>query len=277
MDKIDLRVIKVTVEVGEESKVYSGPMDIHVTGNKTTSSTPNNADIKISNLTAEVRNYLLTETSPFNKNRKKKRVKIEAGRESTGTTVVFIGDVTASSPTQPPDIGITLKSQTGAASKNNVVRQSGRSQEGLKDISGRVAKDMNLGLEFEADEKNIANYNFTGGAGVQVDALSRAGQSQAFVDDETLVVKKRGAARKGTKIILNKKSGMIGVPEVTETGVNVKMLFTPDAKIGGEVEITSDLNPSVNGNYEIYTLRFELSTRQEAFYYVAECKRLDKK
>ena len=45
-----------------------------------------------------MRNYILTETSPFNKNKTPKKLIIEAGRVSTGTARLFVGDITASSP-----------------------------------------------------------------------------------------------------------------------------------------------------------------------------------
>lgn len=276
MDKIDLRIIKVTVEVDSETRTYTGPMDISVTGEKTTNAVANTCDIKISNLSRDVRNFLLTETSPFNKNKKKKRVRVEAGRESTGASLLYVGDVTASSPTQPPDIGISLKGQTAAATKGKLVARSGASKEKLQSLAKKAADDMGVELEFTAEDKQISNWQFTGGAGTQVDKLARTGSAHAFVDDETLVVKKRNEPRKGLTKKLNKRTGMIGVPEVTEQGVSVKMLFDQEVKVGGALEITSDLNPSIDGKYEIFKLRFELSTRAEPFYLIADAKRLDK-
>lgn len=276
MDRIDPRVITVSIEVDGEARTYSGPMDISVTGEKTTNAVANTCEVKISNLSRDVRNFLLTETSPFNKNKKKKRIRVEAGRESTGTSLVYVGDVTASSPTQPPDIGISLKGQTAAATKGKLVARSGASLEHLQSLAKKAADDMEVELEFSAEDKQIANWQFTGGAGTQVDKLARTGAAHAFVDDETLVVKKRNEPRKGATKKLNKSTGMIGVPEVTEQGVTVKMLYDQEVKIGGALEISSDLNPSIDGRYEIFKLRFELATRAEAFYWVADAKRLDR-
>lgn len=46
-------------------------------------------------------------------------------------------------------------------------------------------------------------------------------------------------------IIINQNSGMIGSPERTDTGVNVKNLLLPDLKLGRRFEIKS-INEKIN-------------------------------
>jgi len=274
MDKIDRRILRVSIEVDGKMKTYEG-LQIKVSGEKTANSIENTCKIEIVNLSKETRNYLLTETSPFNKNRTRKRVIIEAGRESTGTTRLYMGDITASSPTQPPDIGLTLDAKTGNFKKGDLVARSGRDQQSLSSISKVAADDAGVSLDFQATDKQIANYSFTGGALHQVNKVGEAGNVNAFIDDDTLVVKDAGRPRKNRKRILRKDTGMVGIPEVTEHGVKVKFLFDNETVVGGELEIKSELNPAVDGNYEIYKLSFELASRDNPWYWIAEAKRMD--
>src|SRR5574340_62173 len=104
MTVIDQRILRVGIEVSGEIQWYEG-LRITASGSKVVSDTQNECDVTIYNLSRAVRNYILTETSPFNKNRTPKKLIIEAGRVSTGTARLFVGDITSSSPTQPPDIG----------------------------------------------------------------------------------------------------------------------------------------------------------------------------
>ena len=90
-----------------------------------------------------------------------------------------------------------------------------------------AADDAGVGLEFEATDKNISNYAFTGGALKQVNQLSEAGGVNAFIDDEVLVVKDINKPRKNHSRLLTKDTGMIGIPEITEQGWFTGGIVTP--------------------------------------------------
>lgn len=273
MPNIDFRILRVGIEISGEIKIFESPLAITATGSKMASYTQNTCDITVFNLSKADRNYLLTETSPFNKNRTPKKIWVEAGRVSTGVTRMFTGEIVSSSPTQPPDIGLDLKCQTGAFQKGNVVARSGMAKEKLSSLSKKVADDIGTSVEFEAEDKFIANYSYSGGALKQIKALADAGNIDAFQDDDTLVVKDRGKPRQNRVKIINAHTGMIGIPEVTERGVKVGFLFDLDTVLGGEIQISSELNPALDGSYTIYKLDFDLASRDLAWYYTAEASR----
>lgn len=273
MASIDFRILRVGIEVSGEIKVYESPLAITAAGSKLASATQNTCDVTITNLSKAVRNYILTETSPFNKNKTPKKIYVEAGRVSTGTARMFTGEIVTSSPTQPPDIGLQLKCQTGAFQKGNVVARSGMAKEKLSSLSKKVGTDIGTSVEFEAADKFIANYSYSGAALKQIDALAAAGNVDVFQDDETLVVKDRGKPRKNRVKIINAHTGMLGVPEVTERGVRVEFLFDLDTVIGGEIQLSSELNPALDGSYTIYKLDFDLASRDTPWSYKAEASR----
>jgi len=270
---LDPRLIRVGIEVDGEVKVYDETFDIKVSGTKMASAQQNTCDITISNLTADTRNYLLTETSPFNANRTPKRLFVDIGRVSTGLSRIFVGEITLSSPSQPPDIALTIKALTGNYAKGLVIARSGLTQEPLSTIAARVAADLGLKLDFRAADKQIGNWSFNGPALRQVNNLELAGGVDAFVDDTTLVVKDRGVPLPQRTKVLSSASGMVGVPEATERGVKVSFFLDQDTVLGGALELESMLNPALNGSYTIYSLGFEAASRDTPFYWIAEASR----
>ena len=277
MANIDQRILRVGVEVSGQINWYEGSggsgLAIKASGTKGATDTQNTADVTITNLSKDVRNYILTETSPFNKNRTPKKLIIEAGRVSTGTARLFVGNITKSSPTQPPDIGLNMTAQTGAFKKGDVVARSGKARENLSEIAGRVASDMEARLVFEAQDKQIANYSFSGAALRQVNALAEAGGVDAYLDDETLVVKDRDKPLKNRVKIIDNTTGMVGIPEATERGVSIKILYDLETDLGGRVDLTSELNPALDGSYTIYKIDFDLASREAPWYLDIEASR----
>lgn len=274
MSNIDQRIVRVGIEVNGELRMYED-LWISATGSKFANPLQNECEVKISNLSKDVRDYLLTETSPFNANKTPKRIILEAGRVSTGTFRMFEGDITECTPSQAPDITLTIKAKTGQFNKGTVVGKSHAAQTALRRIAQDVADSLSLTLVFEAKDKNISNYSFTGAALKQVDKLGEAGNVNAYVDDKKLIVKDYNVPLQGVSHVLNQSTGLIGIPEITEQGVKVQYLLDPKSQLGGEIELESELNKAASGKYVIFKLSFEISNRDIPFYTIAECKRKD--
>ena len=119
---IDPRILRVGVTINDELRVFKN-LAITAQGSKFASATQNETVIKIANLDKETRDFLATEGTPFNRIRQSKRQKIflEAGRESTGVTRVFLGDITLVTIAQPPDIWTTIKAITSQYQKGDII------------------------------------------------------------------------------------------------------------------------------------------------------------
>lgn len=273
MDRLDPRIVRIGIEVNGALKEYDG-LNVIASGCKYANASQNECEVKISNLDKPTRDFLLTETSPFNRNRRRKLLRVEAGRQSTGTALVFEGDITAAAVTQPPDITVTIKAATGDYSKGVIVARAAGAATPLRTLAQQVARDLGLSLLFEARDKLVSNYTFTGGALKQVNRLGEYGRVNAYVDDRTLVVKDFNAPLVGNTRVLNLETGMIGIPEFTDRGVKVRMLFDNQTKLGTGLQIESRINPAVNGRYTVYKLAFELASRDVPFYYIAEAVRV---
>lgn len=272
MEELDPRLLRIGIEVNGVLKLYEG-LAMTASGTKYANPIQNECEVKISNLDQATRDFLLTETSPFNKNKRRKLLTVEAGRKSTGYSLVFAGDITSAVGAQPPDITLTLKAATGDYAKGVIIAASQPAVSPLRNIASKVAGDLGLALRFEATPKQISNYTYTGSALKQVEHLGNMGRVNAFIDDKTLVVKNYNKALERRVRDLSLDTGLVGIPEFTEQGVKVKMLYDNATTLGGGLRITSKLNPAANGLYSVFKLGFELSSRDTPFYYVAECTR----
>lgn len=273
MNELDPRIVKVHIEVNGRTKIYSSPLSITASGTKYGNSLQNEAEIVLENLDRATQDYILTQTSPYNLNRTPKNVILEAGRVSYGTAVIYRGNVVTSRVTQPPDIGIVLKCLTGNFIKGNIISRNQPGLSSLKQISTQISQDTGTILNFQATNRNISNYAFSGAAPKQVDIVNSYGGVNAFIDDNILVVKDALIPLTNTLRILNAETGMIGIPEFTEQGIKVKFLLDNRTTLGGSLRVTSKIYPAVNGDYVIYKLGFQIATRDTPFYYIAEAAR----
>lgn len=273
MNALDPRVVRISIEVNGQLKKYSSPLFITANGTKYGNSLQNEAEIVIANLDRDTQNYILTQTTPYNLNRTPKTVIVEAGRVSYGTSVIYTGNIVVSKITQPPDVGIYLKCLTGNFIKGNIITRNQPGLAPLSTIVQQIARDTNTINKFQATNMNIANYAFSGSALKQIDLINTFGGVNCFIDNNVLVTKDAFIPLTGTLKILNAQTGMIGIPEFTEQGIRVKFLLDNKTTLGGGLRITSKQNPAINGDYVIYKLGFEISTRDTPFYYIAEAAR----
>lgn len=272
MAEYDPRIVRVGVQVGNYINWYQD-LAITAEGSKTTNESQAECTVTLANLTKDVRDYLLKETSPFNKKADKKRLIVEAGRRSTGAKRIFEGDITETTITQPPDIELSLKALANNSLKGKIVANTQPATTPLSQIAKKVAEDLELSLNFQAMDKNIANYSFTGSALKQVNKLAEAGNVNAYIDDEFLIVKNLNKPVRGQRRVLNADNGMVGIPETTEKGIRVRFLIDTTTELGSDLRIESELNPSVNGSYTVYKLSFSISNRDIPFYWTAEATR----
>jgi hypothetical protein len=273
MNALDPRIVTVSIEVNGQTKIYSSPLAITATGTKYANALQNECVVTIDNLDRETQDYLLTETSPYNKNRTPKTVTVRAGRESYGTSIIYVGNIVNITVGQPPDITVSLKCLTGNFLKGNIFSNNQPASVTLQQLTQQIATNGNYVANFQATDKNISNYNTSGNIQTQIDSLNQMGNINAFVDDNTLVVKNAFIPLTGTTRILSAETGMIGIPEFTEQGVKVKFLVDNQTKLGGGIEIRSVQYPATNGQYSIYKLGFQIASREQPFYYIAEAAR----
>lgn len=270
---LDPRIVKISIEINGQLKTYSDPIQMTATGTRYGNALQNECTVTLDNLDKQTQDYLLTETSPYNLNRTPKIVTVEAGRESYGTAVIYVGNIVRAIVSQPPDITITLQCLTGNFYKNSIIARSQPGIMPMSQISKAVANDLNVNLLYQATDKQIANYQYSGDALGQVGSLGQMGSYNAFIDNNTLVVKNAFIPLNNSLRVLSAETGMIGIPEFTEQGIKVKFLLDNQTTLGSSLEIQSKQYTAANGTYVIYKLGFQVANRDTPFYFIAEAAR----
>jgi len=230
-----------------ETITYDQEYYIACSGTKFGNSNLADMELRIDNIAINTRNNIITQTSPLNLLRTPVNVQLLVGRRSFGAFVLFQGGVVATNPTQPPDIGLTMRSLMLVLQLTNPIKLTAPAQIKLSVLAAQVAQQLGVKLSFQATDKMVDNYSFTGAALKQVEKIAEAGNYTACIDNDTLVVLNNGQARNKTPIQVNSSTGMIGVPELTDFGVRVRMLINSQVQILDQIQVTSAINPSANG------------------------------
>lgn len=266
----DLRRIRFGIEISGKINWYEG-LRVRASGTKFANAQQNECTLTVTGLSMTTRDHLLTETSPFNSNRTPKRLMIEVGRVSTALFRIFIGDIVSAEPSSPPDVDVIIKAKTQSAQAGSVVAIASGPLSKLSAISQRVADEIGLGLDFQAIDKNVSNFSYTGAALKMVNLLQDSGGVRAFIDDEILIVKNYGQALSGRIRILSVETGMVGIPKATEKGLDVTFLIDSESLLGGMLRLDSKMNKSLNGDYVIDQLKFDVASHEDPFFYSATC------
>lgn len=272
----DPRIVRVGINIDGEETFFEN-LDIRARGRKFASATMNQCEVRISNLSRDHRNWLLTNATPMivkGRNRNPVKMTLDVGRQSYGTFRLFEGDAWACDVDQPPDIGVTLSSLTNNLFAGLVEGYAQNGVVNLRLICQQIATKMNLSLDFQATDKKINNYAWTGSMIYQIEKLNQMGGCIAFVDNGKLIVLDSNKAKTGSKILIDMAGGMVGVPQVNDSGVTVKTLVNNSIELGGEVEIVSQINPAANGSYRVGQINFDIANRADPFWYSLFCSNL---
>lgn len=274
MTTFDSRLVEVGIQIGDNIQYFGEGYYITAQGTKYGNPSPNECQVRIDNLTAAHRNQILTDSSPWSPVKGTKKLILKAGRASYGASLLFTGNITIAGVTQPPDIGIILNAIQGIDSAVQTVAVSMPARTSLKTIAQTAANQSGLNLDFQATDKQISNYNLTGSIKNHMDKMAQTGNYDVLEDKGSLIIKDKNVPILDRIKKLNLNSGMIGTPEITELGIMVKILLDNQTDIGGQIDLTSKLNPSLNGSYVIQKLSFDIASRENPFYWIAEAKRI---
>jgi hypothetical protein len=276
----DDRLVTLGIQVQGKTYSFDQRYFIRATGTKLqTGGILGEAEIRIDNIDLQTRNFLLTACSPYSQQTYQAAqsggsspnyplVTLDVGRASWGTLRVFQGNCIAVAPTQPPDIGLTLKSLQGVLLLGQAMALTMPQNTLLSQLAQQVATANGLSLEFTATDKQIDNFSLTGSIYRQLQKLAECGDVDAFLDNTTLVVKDIGTGRQGITPVISSQTGMVTVPVVNERGLQAKCLINNAIKIGGQIQVQSRINPAANGTWQVYKLGFDISTWESPFYWL---------
>lgn len=266
-EAFDPRLVKVSITFEDGVHVYQDLM-ISARGRLLASAIASQCEVQIFNLNESHKNYILTQGSPYKFPRTLIPLSLEVGRESYGTFEIFNGQMLAGAATQPPDIGITLVSVNNSFLLGAIIASTQPPISSLKTICQQCATRNSLSLDFQATDKQIDNYSYSGSVAGELRNIEKIGGINVYSNNGKMIVLDSNKPRAGTVRLINAANGMVGVPEVTSSGVNVRVMIDNSLQLGGSVQVESEINPAANGVYKIVQMDFDLANRRDPFWYV---------
>jgi hypothetical protein len=131
------------------------------------------------------------------------------------------------------------------ADKQSISKTLGKNTK-VTDIIKECVKAMNYEIDiqekdFEKESLYIRGKTLSGDPRVYLDELAKTHRFSYAPDGKKIVVVKDDSFRDGKPVEISQFTGMEGIPEITEVGVDVVSRLNPAIKIGGRVDIKSDL------------------------------------
>lgn len=275
------RILRVTFNMPYGPEVIREDLDVRVRIMKAALRIQNRATMEIFGLTTQLRESLLSQFTAW-KHRQRQvgmedelmiKVSVEAGYSDQGreqVSRVFVGEVAiVDIISPPPDIGIRIQCYTRQIDRTKTIRNMPPANTTFVKFVEWGANEM--GLNFICDTSYNDQVLKNPGRSITVASAILASIQDmympdvaAFVDDDILIVKDRDKVIRPDEVA--NVNSFVGIPSWSEWGVEFQCLFEPSIRVAGGVAVESLMNPSVNGNYVITALEYDLASRDRPFY-----------
>lgn len=189
----------------------------------------------------------------------KNLIQVSAGDEEHGLNVVFQGEITEATAdfNQAPNIWLKLECQTGfyALLEAKGPTTINGNQPAATFIE-QQCKAMGYTFRNDGVTSQLKNSVFNGSPIEQAQAAANEVGADFWIEDNVAVLSPRGE-KKGKAFKLNKDTGLLGYPKLSNEGVQVEALFNAEFHIGSVVELKS-IVPKASGNWYITKVEHEL-------------------
>lgn len=202
---------------------------------KTIGSAPNTAKIEIFNLHPDNEGKIKGEFD---------EVTLDAGYKGHAL-LVFAGNITSvKRPREENDWITTIIAADGDMdTKDTVVNASfiaGTStQQILEHIVAGMSK-VKLGYTKVTDRQRIRGRVLTGMARHKFDEIAAHSDAHWSVQDGELVIVPVASTLPNEAIVINASTGMLGTPELTDKGIDVRCLLNPQLKVNGTIKLDNN-------------------------------------
>jgi hypothetical protein len=114
----------------------------------------------------------------------------------------------------------------------------------LVEVLKKAVSDMGYAIEIndpDFQDEFKGGFLLTGDPKKNIEKMADQFGFQTVVENNRVVILRNGTNRDTTPIPINQENGMEGIPEITEIGSDVVTRLNPKVKIGGQIDIQSEL------------------------------------
>ncbi len=208
--------------------------------------TPNVADIRVYNLEKQTALRILTEFGPASGSPNGGKVLLQGGYESNFGVIfqgnikqVIIGNESATDSFIDIIAGDGDRAYNFAVVNTSIAAGSNPSDQVFAAVNSMIPKGTSLGHvgEFPPNSLPRGKVMF-GNARNYLRDVANSTQKTWSIQDEKVTFVPLKSYLPGERVILTSKTGLIGTPQQTTEGVNVKCLLNPTIKVGGRIDIS---------------------------------------
>lgn len=297
-----LRECKLLVSDNKQNALDLSQLRIKFSVKRSDTMTPNAADIRVYNVEKQTALYLYTQLNPSRGKDglliNKGKVTLQAGYTSN-FGVIFQGNIKQ----------ILIGRESATDTYVDIIAGDGDSAYNFAVVNTTLAAGSTQNDQVKASAASMAPHGVTEGhIGIMpINQLPRGkvmyGNARNYLRDVATTTQKTWSIQDGKitfvpitsylpgeRVILNSKTGLIGSPQQTNTGVNVKCLINPLIRVGGLIDIdeasveefklnlnvpgSPSNNPSpltADGSYYVMVIEYSGDTRGVDWYCTMVC------
>lgn len=172
-----------------------------------------------------------------------------------------------------PEVCFRLEAQVGAfeavmPSKVTSVQGNGDAAT----IAGQIAQKMGFKLEDNGVKTKLSNPYLSGSYLTQFKELAEHSGYNWVLERGIAAIVPPGKARQGDSTIVSDKTGMVGYPAYTQSGIIVSMLFRPAVTMLSTITVQSQLTPAC-GRWDVTGLTHDLEalTPHGRWFTIVQC------
>lgn len=190
-------------------------------------------------------------------------VQVYAGDEENGLSLAFSGEITQASAdfNGAPDITFKIDAMTGYFGNTTPSGPTAiKGNQAASTFIEQQAKKCGYSFRNDGVTENLQNAVLNGSPIAQARAAARQINAELIIDDNVVILSPRGGKKDTEKnaVLLNKDSGMIGYPTITNEGLQLKSLYNPAYQLGSLVKVES-IVPHASGIWRIIKLTHDLA------------------
>lgn len=285
LNVVDNRRLSLRIGANDLVDEFTEEFNITCKVKKNVLAVQNQCTVTIDNLTAERRNFLVGYFSEWDsRNYVQPFVPLDVriGRASAPTelSTIFRGAIFETWQGNPPDITLGFKCITSLIDMNisstGFVTRTLATLTTHRELCQWAADLVNMPLRYEVTiplpavsasaHATVIQKAYSLSAVVGLLANFHKDKVCVFVDDGVLVVTEWGRALQGEVVDVSVENWLIGVPSITQWGVQFTTLADAPIRLAGAVNLTSRLNPSVNQPWVITQVEYDISSRDTNWY-----------
>jgi hypothetical protein len=182
--------------------------------------------------------------------------------DTFGLATAFEGEITGAfvSYQSPPNLSFNIEAVAGYyPAIAPVPPQSHQGATSVATLMKSLAKQMDYTFENNGVTSSLHNPYLAGTAMQQAASIAAAADIEFGVDDGTLFIAPRGAARKGLAPLISATTGLKEYPIFDKEGLKLDCLYNPAIKLGGLIVVQSVI-PVCCGSWRVHGLKHLLES-----------------